>query len=342
MVSNSRHTDFSGRLCVVTGAGGFIGSHLVEMLLERGAHVRALVHYNALGMIGHLNDVASGPLSDRLQIINGDVCDARCMRELVGGADSVFHLAALVGIPYSYRAPESYVAVNIHGTLNVLEACRDAKVSRILHTSTSETYGSAVRTPMDERHPLQAQSPYSASKIAADKLAESYALSFGLPVTTVRPFNTYGPRQSLRAVIPTILSQALSADCDAIELGSLDPVRDLTFVADTACAYCEIASASLDKVAGRLYNLGTGRGYSIREVAETALRVVGVDKPIRCVPNRERPEKSEVLALISDPSRIAKEVGWHAEVSLETGLGQTAEWLRRNPPDARLVRQFVY
>lgn len=323
-------------LAVVTGAGGFIGSHLTEILLEEGYRVRALVHYNALGQRKHLDEVLQNGRntgadwfhSQRLEIVQGDVQDARSMRELVQAADLVFHLAALIGIPYSYRAPQSYVNVNVIGTLNVLEACRLEKIPRLLHTSTSETLGSARYTPQDEKHLLQAQSPYAATKIAADKLAESYYLSFGLPVVTLRPFNTYGPRQSARAVIPTILVQALSPECPEIRLGSLDPVRDLTYVRDTARAFLMAARAPIETVAGRLYHLGVGKGISIGELARKALEAVGVNKPI--VQNRERlrPEKSEVLLLTSDNSRIKKEVGWSPQISLDQGLRLTADWIR--------------
>lgn len=328
-------------LAVVTGAGGFIGSHLVETLLARGWSVRALVHYNALGSRGHLDAIARGlsaaapALAAKLEIVAGDVTDARCVRALVDGAAAVFHLAALIGIPYSYIAPQSYVQTNIVGTMNVLEACRDAHTGILLHTSTSETLGTARVTPQDERHLLQGQSPYAATKIAADKLAESYFLSFGLPVVTVRPFNTYGPRQSARAVIPTILSQALSPECPEIRLGSLTPVRDLTFVADTARAFAEIAESPRKVVAGRLYHLGCGAGVTVGEIARLALDVAGVEKPIVSTADRIRPERSEVLALVSDPARIAREVGWHATISLREGLAKTAEWIRHNPQGYR-------
>jgi NAD dependent epimerase/dehydratase len=324
-------------VCSVTGAGGFIGSHLVQMLLKKGCLVRALVHYNALGSRGHLEEVikenqeADAFPAENLEIIAGDIQDIRCVSDLVCESDIVFHLAALVGIPYSYAAPESYLNVNIRGTLNLLECAREECLPRLIHTSTSETLGTAQYTPQDEKHPLQAQSPYSATKIAADKLVESYFLSFGVPVTTLRPFNTYGPRQSARAVIPTILSQALSPECREIKLGSLTPVRDLTYVEDTANAFIKVAEAPISKVAGRLYHLGTGEGISIGDLAKMALKVVGVNKPIISSEERVRPDKSEVMVLKSDNSRIKKEVGWSPLVSLEEGLKKTASWIRENP-----------
>jgi len=220
------------------------------------------------------------------------------------------------------------VTTNITGTLNVLEACRDCNVPRLLHTSTSEVYGTAITTPMSENHPLQAQSPYSASKIAADKLAESWYRSFGLPVVTVRPFNTYGPRQSMRAVIPTIIAQALSDKCPAIRLGALDPVRDLTFVRDTARGFRMLAEAPADKVVGRVFNLGTGRGISVGSLAAHILNVLQIPKSVEEAPNRRRPAASEVFALISDYSRIRREIGWKPEITLEDGIRQTAEYLR--------------
>jgi NAD dependent epimerase/dehydratase len=330
------------RLCVVTGAGGFIGSHLVEELLAAGARVRALVHYNALAAIGHLAALPDESLEgERLRIVHGDVLDSRCMEELVAGADVVFHLAALIGVPYSYTAPESYLNVNARGTLNVLEACRKARTRRIVHTSTSEVYGSARTVPMDEGHPLQAQSPYSASKIAADKFAEAYHCSFELPLTTVRPFNTFGPRQSLRAVLPTILAQALSPACEAIRIGSADPVRDFTFVGDTVRAFRMAAEAPVEAVAGRLYNLGTGVGISVNELAGAIQRVVGSSKPVVADAGRVRPERSEVSELVSDPGRIEREVGWRAETTLEEGIRRTAKWLRGHMPPERDLRRYV-
>ncbi|MBI1293252.1 SDR family NAD(P)-dependent oxidoreductase [bacterium] len=319
------------RQAVVTGAGGFIGSHLVEELLANGWRVKALVHYNALGSEGHLTKVRVGLAEEarsRLEIVHGDVADSRCVRGIVDGASAVFHLAALIGIPYSYVAPHSYVTTNITGTLNVLEACRDCAVPRMIHTSTSEVYGTAVTTPMAENHPLQAQSPYAASKIAADKLAESWFRSFGLPVVTVRPFNTFGPRQSMRAVIPTIIAQALSEKCSVVRLGALDPVRDLTFVRDTARGFRVLAEAPAEKVVGRVFNLGTGRGISVGSLAAHILNLLGIQKPVEEASDRRRPAASEVLALISDYTRIRREIGWKPEISLDEGIRQTTDYLR--------------
>ncbi len=325
-------------LCAVTGAGGFIGSHLVQMLLEKGHCVRALVHYNALGSRGHLEEVlrcAAGAdtawlRENRLEIVAGDIQDPRAMHALVRGADVVFHLAALIGIPYSYTSPQTYVNVNIGGTLNILEACRDENVGLLIHTSTSETLGTAQYEPQDERHPQKAQSPYAATKIGADRLVESYHLSFSLPAVILRPFNTYGPRQSARAVIPSILAQALTHGRNEIQLGALDPVRDLTYVEDTARAFIMVADAPREVVSGKLYHLGTGNGISIGNLAKLALRVLGIEKPVVEDPGRIRPETSEVFRLISDNSLIRREVGWAPRVALAEGLEQTADWLMRN------------
>ncbi len=318
----------SNPLTAVTGAAGFIGSHLVEALLSRGDRVRALVHYNALRSRGHLEQViATHPRSDCLETVFGDVQDARCLREFVEGADVVCHLAALIGIPYSYAAPQSYVNVNVLGTLNLLEACRDAKTPRVIHTSTSEALGTAARTPQDESHPLQAQSPYSATKIGGDKLAEAYHTSFDLPVTILRPFNTYGPRQSARAIVPAIITQALSPECPEIRLGALDPVRDLTYVDDTARAFLNVAEAPLAVVAGRLFHLGTGEGVSIGDLARMILEVAGIEKPVVQVGERIRPEKSEVRVLLSDNRLIRDQVGWQPETSLREGIRRTIDWI---------------
>ena len=316
----------------VTGAGGFIGSHLVEALLAQGHAVRALVHYNALGSVGHLAHLTGAA---GLEIVNGDVQDARCMRTLVEGCSVVFHLAALIGIPYSYVAPQAYVNVNISGTLNLLETCRDAGVARMIHTSTSEVYGTAQRVPIDEGHPLRGQSPYSASKIAADKLAEAYHCSFGLPVVTARPFNTFGPRQSARAVLPTLLRQLLDPAAESVSLGSLDPVRDWVFVEDTAAAFLALGSAPTDQVVGKTFNIARGEGISVGEALEVAQRLTNIRKPLAQDPERMRPEASEVMRLIGDATALHAATGWKPRHDFEAGLRKTAEWIRRNPQHFR-------
>jgi len=287
-----------GKQVLVTGAGGFIGSHLTETLLEEGAKVRALVHYNSTGSWGMLE----GNRHSNLAVIAGDVCDPYFCQTLVKGSEIVFHLAALIAIPYSYAAPQSYFQTNTLGTINLLQAAREQKVARFIHTSTSEVYGTAQYVPIDEKHPLQGQSPYSASKIAADKAAESYFCSFGLPVTTVRPFNTYGPRQSARAFIPTVICQALSPKSRVVKLGSLKPVRDLTFVKDTAAGY--LVAAIHPKLVGETVNLGVGKGYSIGEVARLIIKIIGTDKKIVVDQQRVRPGKSEVWRLVSNNQKM--------------------------------------
>lgn len=309
---------------LVTGAGGFIGSHLTETLLKSGHRVRALVHYNSQGSWGHLVKISS-ELRDKLTVCFGDVTDPYLMRSIVAECDVVFHLAALIGIPYSYHAPASYVATNIVGMLNVLEVCRQAGVRRIIVTSTSEVYGTARYTPIDELHPLNAQSPYSASKIAADKLAESYSYSYALPVVILRPFNTYGPRQSARAVIPTILIQALSG-AKEIHLGNLEPRRDLTFVEDTVRAF--LLAAEVSGIEGETIHFGQGDAITIEEVAQRCLMVVGIQARIVCVDERQRPKKSEVGLLVCDASKARRLLGWIPRVSLDEGLRRTAEYLR--------------
>lgn len=309
-----------GRAVVVTGAGGFIGSHLAETLVRAGARVRALGHYRGDGTAGFLDD---SPLRDEMEVVLGDVRDPSQMRALVRGQDLVFHLAALIGIPYSYEAPSSYVATNVSGTLHMLEACRDEGVERLLVTSTSEVYGTAHYVPIDEEHPLQGQSPYSATKIGADKLAEAYHASFSLPVVVVRPFNTYGPRQSTRAVIPTIIGQALAGG--EIRIGSLDPVRDLTYVQDTVEGFLALSSAA--GVDGRAVNLGCGSSVSIGELVRRICAICGrEDAEVVVDPGRVRPEQSEVMELRSD-NRLARELaGWNPRVDLDEGLLRTVKW----------------
>lgn len=310
---------------LVTGAGGFIGSHLVDELLRKGADVTAFVHYNARNDWGMLESRYSDT-TENLTVIAGDVTDALFVKKAVAEKEFVFHLAALIGIPYSYVAPESYVNTNIKGTLNVMQACIDHEVTRVVHTSTSETYGTAIYTPIDEKHPLQGQSPYSASKIGADKIAESFYCSFELPVTTIRPFNTFGPRQSTRAVIPTIITQALTGN--SVKLGSLTPVRDLTFVADTVNGFIKFAESK--KTVGKTVNTGSGRGVTIGELAEIIIKQVNPKAKIVCEEKRVRPGKSEVMELLCD-NRLAFELaGWKPEYTLEVGLAETIAWMKEN------------
>jgi NAD dependent epimerase/dehydratase len=312
---------------LVTGAGGFIGSHLVEALLERGLNVRAMVRYSSSGGVGFLDDVARALIVNKnLEIFHGDIRDARAVRQAAADCTRIYHLAALIGIPYSYVAPDSYVAVNIQGTLHILEAARDLGTDRVIVTSSSEVYGTAQYTPIDELHPLNAQSPYAATKVGADQLALSYHRSFGVPVTIVRPFNTYGPRQSARAVIPTIVTQALASD--VIRLGSLDPVRDLVFVKDTAAGF--IALADAPDAIGKITNLATGIGVSIGDLVERIRALVGRDVPVVQIGARRRPEASEVFRLLGSAQQAHQLAGWQANTSLDDGLKQTVEWVRAN------------
>jgi NAD dependent epimerase/dehydratase len=310
---------------LVTGAGGFIGSHLVDELLRKGADVTAFVHYNARNDWGMLE----GRYSDatpNLTVIAGDVTDSLFVKKAVAEKDYVFHLAALIGIPYSYVAPESYVNTNIKGTLNIMQACLDGGVTRVVHTSTSEVYGTAQYTPIDEKHPLQGQSPYSASKIGADKIAESFYCSFELPVTTIRPFNTFGPRQSTRAVIPTIITQALTGN--TVKLGSLTPIRDLTYVGDTVNGFIKLAESK--KTVGRTVNTGSGRGVTIGELAEIILKKVNPRARITCEEKRVRPGMSEVMELLCDNRSALELAGWKPEYTLEKGLSLTIEWMKEH------------
>jgi NAD dependent epimerase/dehydratase len=319
----------TGRLALVTGAGGFIGSHLVEGLLQAGYHVRALVRYTSHGGAGWLEQLPGQ--ERRLEVVHGDVTDPRLVRDAVRGCTHIFHLAALIGIPYSYVAPASYVDVNIGGTLNVLEAARAESVQRVVVTSTSEVYGTALYTPIDEQHPLQAQSPYAATKVGADHLALSYHRAFGLPVTVVRPFNTYGPRQSLRAVIPTIISQALHGDTVAI--GSRSPVRDMVFVNDTVAGFLAVAESS--KCLGSVTNLATGVGVSVGDLIGLIMDVVGRRLTVVETEERKRPEASEVFRLLGSAKRAHDEAGWTARVSLAQGLARTVDWFRKHADTTR-------
>jgi len=308
---------------LVTGAGGFIGSHLVESLVTEGAQVRAFVRYNSRGVPGHLRNLPPH-IQSHLEVVAGDLRDAQAVRQAVAGCQVVFHLGALISIPYSYRQPAEVAETNFNGTLNVLLACRDLGVDRLVHTSSSEVYGTALREPIDETHPLQGQSPYSASKIGADKLAESFFCTYDLPVVTVRPFNTYGPRQSVRAVIPTIITQALTQS--TVRLGNLETRRDYTYVGDTVDGFLLAAQAA--NVNGMTINLGVGQNIRIGELACKIIKML--EKPVMIVmdPARLRPERSEVLNLISDNRLALQHLKWQPKVSLDQGLEQTIEWIR--------------
>jgi NAD dependent epimerase/dehydratase len=318
-----RQGDWKGKSVLVTGAGGFIASHLVEALVGAEAHVRAFVRYNSRGDPGLLRSVSKETF-DTLDVVAGDLRDLAAMHAAMRGIQVVFHLGALIAIPYSYVHPAEVVETNVIGTLNVLLAGRESGVERIVHTSTSEVYGTALRVPIDEGHPLQGQSPYSASKIGADKIAESFYRSFDLPVVTLRPFNTYGPRQSARAVIPTIISQALTQE--VIRLGNLEARRDLTYVADTVAGFLKAGEAP--GVEGNTFNLGTGREVSIGELAGEILRQVGRPVRIEVDPARLRPEKSEVQRLLSDNNLAGERLGWQPQVGLQEGLRRTIAWVR--------------
>ncbi len=317
--------DFHSKSVLVTGAGGFIGSHLTEELVRIGARVRAFIHYNSRNDWGMLELLPKSVLKE-VEVIRGDVQDPFFVRQAVKGCDVVFHLAALIAIPYSYVAPQSYVRVNVEGTLNLLQACLEEEVERVIHTSTSEVYGTAQYVPINEDHPLNPQSPYAATKVAADKLAESYYLSFDLPVAIIRPFNTFGLRQSARAVIPTIIIQALAGD--KVRLGSLEPVRDLTYVKDTVQGFLSVAKS--EKSVGDVINIGTGQGVTVNQLVLNIAKVLGKELHVVTEEKRKRPEKSEVMELICDYSKARKILDWGPKHSLEDGLREVIEWVRRN------------
>ena len=325
---------WSSKPVLVTGAGGFIASHLTERLVQSGALVRALVRYNSRGDPGLLR-LLPEPVFQQVEVISGDLRDSAAVKDAMRGTEIVFHLGALIAIPYSYKHPVEVVETNVMGTMNVLMSAQELGVGRIVHTSTSEVYGTALRVPIDEAHPLQGQSPYSASKIGADKLAESFYRSFDLPVVTLRPFNTYGPRQSARAVIPTIITQVLTQE--VVHLGNLDAQRDLTYVTDTVDGFVKAAEAS--ELVGETINLGAGFEIRIGDLAREIIDLIG--KPVEVVvdPSRLRPEKSEVHRLISD-NRLAKErLGWSPSISLRDGLKRTIDWIGSH---LELYRPSVY
>jgi NAD dependent epimerase/dehydratase len=307
---------------LVTGAGGFIGSHLTETLVKSGAKVRVFLRYNSRDGRGNLEDL-DPKLLEEIEIISGDLRDADVIERSVKGCDTVFHLGALVGIPYSYKNPREVIETNIMGTFNILTAARDLGVGRIVHTSTSEVYGSARYVPIDEAHPLQGQSPYSASKIGADKIAESFYASYDLPVVTVRPFNCYGPRQSARAVIPTLITQAMA--CEEIRLGNMETLRDFTFVTDTVDGF--VKAAQKKAAIGKVINVGSGHEISIGELAEVITKTLQSSAKIVVDESRVRPSRSEVNRLLAD-NRLAKEtLEWEARVPLEDGIKQTMAWI---------------
>lgn len=313
--------DWNGKQVLVTGAGGFIASHLVERLVSEGARVRAFTRYNSRNEVGMLRLLSTDVFS-QLEIIHGDLRDVEAVRGAVRGVDTVFHLGALIAIPYSYVNPREVIDVNIMGTLNILMAARDFDVRRVVHTSTSEVYGTAQYVPIDEDHPLQGQSPYSASKIGADKISESFYCSFEVPVVTLRPFNTYGPRQSTRAVIPTIITQALTRD--AVKLGSLDPSRDFTFVTDTADGFMRIAAA--ENVLGQEINLGNDNTIRIGDLVDKIFAIIGKPSKVVVDSQRIRPGKSEVMKLWASNQKARELIGWEPRVSLDEGLRATIEW----------------
>ena len=311
---------------LVTGADGFIGSHLVEGLLEKGYDVKAFAMYNSFNTWGWLDTLAKEKL-DEIEVFCGDIRDPNGVREAMKGVDGVFHLAALIAIPFSYHSPDSYVDTNIKGTLNVLQAARESELKRILITSTSEVYGTAKYVPIDEKHPFQGQSPYSATKIGADRLAESFYRSFNLPVSIVRPFNTYGPRQSARAVIPTIISQLLSGK-EEIKLGSLTPTRDFNYVKDTVAGF--IAIAESEKTVGEEINIATQKEISIGELAQVIIEQINPGARVICDEDRLRPAKSEVNRLLGSNEKIRKLTDWAPKYTFEQGIAETIEWIKQN------------
>ncbi|KAJ52330.1 NAD dependent epimerase/dehydratase [Clostridium tetanomorphum] len=318
--------NLKGKKVLVTGSEGFIGSHLTERLVEIGADVTALVQYNSFNNWGWI-DTFDKKVKDSINVVTGDIREYDGMKRIVKGQEVVFHLAALIAIPYSYVSPMAYVRTNVEGTTNVLEACREYEIEKIVHTSTSETYGTALYVPIDEKHPLQGQSPYSASKIGADKIAESFYKSFNLPVATIRPFNTYGPRQSARAVIPTIISQILSGKTE-IKLGSLTPTRDFNYVKDTAEAFIKIAES--DKTVGEVINTGSNYEISIGDTVKKIVDIIGANINILCDDERIRPENSEVNRLWADNKKIKQLTEWKPQYSLDDGLKETIQWIKDN------------
>lgn len=329
----------SAPLVAVTGAEGFIGSHLTEALVASGHRVRAMAQYNSFSSYGWLETLAPEVLAE-VEIVLGDVRDPGSVRGLVTGAETVYHLAALIAIPYSYQAPHSYVDTNVTGTLNVLEAVRHLEIPRLVHTSTSETYGTAQTVPITEDHPINTQSPYAASKAGGDRLADSYHASFETPVVTLRPFNTFGPRQSMRAVIPTVIGQ-VAAGSREITLGDLRPTRDFTFVADTAQAFMAVGTAPAEAVVGRTFNAGTGGEISVGDLVRLIGKVMEADLDVREDEQRIRPAASEVMRLVADASRLRAATGWAPAHDLEQGLARTVEFFR-DPANLARYKTDIY
>ena len=329
--------ELKGKKILVTGADGFIGSHVVEALIEAGASVRAMTQYNSFNYWGWLENFTPETLA-KVDVFQGDVRDPNGVRTAVKGMDAVFHLAALIAIPYSYHSPDSYVDTNIKGTLNILQACRDEEVERVLVTSTSEVYGTAQYVPIDEKHPFQGQSPYSASKIGADRMAESFYNSFDLPVTIVRPFNTFGPRQSARAIIPTIITQLLNGQTE-IQLGSLEPTRDFNFVKDTAQGF--LAIARNENCIGEEINLANGKEISMGDLANEIISQINPKAKIVQDPQRLRPEKSEVMRLLGSNQKAKELTGWQPEHSFAEGIAETITWFK-DPKNLALYKAGIY
>jgi NAD dependent epimerase/dehydratase len=329
--------DLAGKRVLVTGADGFIGSHLTEALLAAGADVRALALYNSFNDWGWLDSLPAATL-DKIEVVTGDVRDPAGVREMMRGVEVVLHLAALIAIPYSYHSPDSYVDTNVRGTLNVLQAARAGEAERVIVTSTSEVFGTARYVPIDEEHARQGQSPYSATKIAADALAQSFACSFGVPVTVVRPFNTYGPRQSARAVIPTIISQLLAGATD-VHLGSLHPTRDLNYVSDTCAGF--LALAQCDAAVGRDVNIANGKEISIGDLARLLIDIINPDARVVTDEQRIRPDESEVERLLGSNALARDLCGWQPRVTLRAGLEHTVDWFR-DPANLRRYKTGIY
>lgn len=329
--------DLKNKKVLVTGSDGFIGSHLVESLLEHGASVKAFTFYNSFNSWGWL-DTLDKSILDNIEVFFGDVRDPNGVRTAVKGVDVVMHLAALIAIPYSYHSPDSYVDTNIKGTLNILQACRDLEIERVLVTSTSEVYGTAQYVPIDEKHPFQGQSPYSASKIGADRMAESFYKSFDLPVTIVRPFNTYGPRQSARAIIPTLISQLLNG-YEEIKMGSLEPTRDFNYVKDTCAGFISIAES--ENTIGEEINIATQKEISMGQLAEELVKQINPDARIIQDPSRIRPSKSEVMQLLGSNDKLKSLTPWECKYSFSEGIAETISWFR-NPENLKAYKAGIY